>query len=380
MLSPSAANAEDIGERQRPIQNWVLNPYQDTLFVIAAPVIVLAVTLWAFQRFGAAEATSLIVVTHIIMTVAHHLPTFIRIYGDVDLFKRFKWNFVLGPVIPMVFSIGVLSYINTHDLPVESFLYLYIMLVLWDPWHFLRQHYGFMRIYDRPNAAPRKLAANMDLWLCAIWFVHIMVASGAWLPELLRDMYVNAGIAAILGVSADAIAVLSTVTAFLSGAMTAAYGVYLYWCWQRGYFISVAKLALLTITFGVMYLTYTPNEWIQSLAPGWTFKVGFAAVGIVHMTQYLAIVWRYNRSLAKSPSRARAGVFRRWHGSTAKWITCLLGVGYVAVCLSYGDLITTRHEGRWLMSALLAVGFTSTLIIDALLFRRLYLEGTAQTE
>lgn len=262
----------------------------------------------------------------------------------------------------MAISAAVLGYINANSLPVESFLYLYIMLVLWDPWHFLRQHYGFMRIYDRPNAAPRTLAANMDLWLCATWFAHIMVASGSWLPDLLRDLYINAGITVMLGITADALAVLATLTAFLCGAMTAAYVAYLFWCLRQGYFISLAKLALFAITFGVMYLTYTPNEWMQSLAPGWTFKVGFAAVGIVHMTQYLAIVWRYNRTLAKSPARAREGLFRRWHNSTTTWIACVLGAGYVLVCLLYGDLLTTKHEGRWLMSILLAIGFTSTLM------------------
>jgi len=43
------------------------------------------------------------------------------------------------------------------------------------------------------------------------------------------------------------------------------------------------------------------------------FKVGFAALGIVHMTQYLAIVWRYNRSLAAHPQRSRQAGFRRLH-------------------------------------------------------------------
>jgi hypothetical protein len=361
-LASAAANCDDVGERRRPAQNWILDPLQDGLFVIAAPLIVLAAALWAFAKFGAAEATSLIIVAHIIMTVAHHLPTFIRIYGDVDLFRRFKWSFVLGPVIPLTLSVVVLSYINAHDYPVESFLYLYIMLVLWDPWHFLRQHYGFMRIYDRPNAAPRKLAAHMDLLLCAAWFAYIMLASGAWLPELLRDLYVNTGITLLLAFSASAISVVANSMAWIAVAMTAAYGGYLYWCWRNGYFISGAKLALFFVTFGVMYLTYTPNTWMQSLAPGWTFKVGFAAVGIVHMTQYLAIVWRYNRSLAGSASRSRAGVFRRWHGSTSKWVTVCLGAGYVAICLAYGDLITTKQEGRWFLSVLLAVGFTSTLM------------------
>src|SRR4051794_34825673 len=79
-------------------QNWVLDPIQDSLLIIWAPLIVLALALVVFTRFDAATATSLILGAHIVMTVAHHLPTFIRIYGDVDLFKRFRWNFVLAPL------------------------------------------------------------------------------------------------------------------------------------------------------------------------------------------------------------------------------------------------------------------------------------------
>jgi len=342
----------------RSRQNWVLDPFQDALFVIVAPLLVVALGIFAFKRYGAVEATSLIIVTHIVMTVAHHLPTFVRIYGDIDLFKRFKWSFVLGPTIPLAFSIGVLTYINVHGYPVEYFLYLYIMLVLWDPWHFLRQHYGFTRIYDRNNAAPKSLASGMDWWLSATWFVYIMLASGAWLPELLHDLYTSANVPIALSVTAAAIERAATFMRIAAVGMTAIYAGYLLWCRRQGYFVSVAKVVLLAMTFGAMYLAYTPNAWIQNWAPGWTFKVGFAVIGIVHMTQYLAIVWRYNRSLAQSAERSRAGVFRSWHAKGG----IALGAAYVAVCLFYGEIVTTRHDNRLLMSVLLAVGFTSTLM------------------
>ena len=55
-----------------------------------------------------------------------------------------------------------------------------------------------------------------------------------------------------------------------------------------------------------MYVAYTPNALILGMESQWSFKVGFAVIGVVHMTQYLAIVWRYNRSLTKREGRARA--------------------------------------------------------------------------
>ena len=347
----------DVASPVVPAQNWVLDPFQDTVFILAAPWIVLAFALSAFLFLGPMAASVSIIGIHFVFTVAHHMPTFIRVYGDVDLLRRFRWSLLLAPVIPFTFALAVLGYINYKGYPVEYILVLYLMLAVWDPWHFLMQHYGFMRIYDRHNAAPRRLAARMDLLLCVSCFVFIMLASGEWLPALLADLYGSAHLPLIMAVSARTLTTLTQVAGLWAIAMAAAYCVYLWWCRRHRYFISVAKLTLFASTFAVMYLAYTPNPWITRVAPGWSFKVGFAAVGIVHMTQYLAIVWRYNRSLALRPGRARSGWFKRLH-VRGGW---LAGAAYVGFCLLYGGFLTSKHDGRWLASVLLAVGFTSTL-------------------
>ena len=344
--------------RQSPRQNWILDPAQDMAAIILAPLLVLAVALIAFATLGAVAATALIVTTHIVMTVAHHLPTFIRIYGDVELFRRHRATFIIAPLLPFSVSMAAGVWLITHDLPIENLLYVFLLAVIWDPWHFLMQHYGFMRLYDRHNAAPRKIAARMDLLLCASWFIAIMLAAGEWLAGLLEDLYQSAGLPLLLAFPPQTIAVLQQLSLFVALAATAAYAVYLLWCKSHHYFISRSKLALFASSFGVMLLTYTPNALIEKLAPGWSFKVGFAAVGIVHMTQYLAIVWRYNRGLAAQPQRARAGWFSRLH-ARGGWI---IGTAYVALCLGYGELLTTSWDSRWLMALLISLGLTSTLM------------------
>jgi len=341
-----------------PAQNWILTPFQDLLVIIAAPLIVLGLALSTFFVLTPAESTSCILVAHVIFTVAHHMPTFLRIYGDVDLFRRFKWSFLFGPLIPFTFALGVLAYINFKHYPLENFFYLLIILAVWDPWHFLMQHYGFMRIYDRPNAAPKPLAAPMDLALCASWFAFIMLASGGWLPEILRDLYAQSHLPIIFALPLRVLLLFKQAALGAALIITAGYCAYLFWCRSRGYFISCAKLAMFLITFGVMGLTYTPNTWILRIAPGWTFKVGFAVLGIVHVTQYMAIVWRYNRSLAVRPDRARSGLFKSLH-IRGGWLVAGM---YVVLCLAYGDMLTTVHDNRWLMSFILAAGFTSTLM------------------
>jgi hypothetical protein len=361
--NPAFANTSALSKPRsiRPAQNWVLDPIQDFLFIIAAPLICLGLAVLAMQYYGAARGATMVIMAHVVLTVAHHMPTFIRIYGDLDLLQRFKRNFLLGPVVPVLFSVAVLGYINYHQYPVEYFLYLYIFLALWDPWHFLRQHFGFMRIYDRHNKAPVKLASNMDWAICGIWFVHIMAASADWIPGLLEDLYRNTHIPLLLFLPQGFIGALKAITGWFAVAASAIYAGYLVWCLRRGYYISIAKLALLTCTFGVMYFTYTPNDWILQLVPAWGFKVGFATLGIVHMTQYLAIVWRYDQRIAQQ-GRARPNWFQKLHGQRTAVGVILAAIVYVLFCIGYGNVITTSHENRWLMSILLAVGFTSTLM------------------
>jgi len=360
-LGPKSSARNARARPEHPVQNWVLDPVQDLLFIIAAPLLCLGLALLLMQHYGAERGAAMIITAHIVLTVAHHMPTFIRIYGDLDLFQRFKWHFVLAPIIPLIFSAVVLVYINAKGYPVEYFLYLYIFLALWDPWHFLRQHFGFMRIYDRHNKAPVALASNMDWAICAIWFSHIMVASADWIPGLLEDLYRTANIPLLLFLPQGFIPALNTFTWWLAAITTLVYVLYLCWCVKRGYYISLAKMALLLCTFGVMYFTYTPNEWILQLVPAWGFKLGFATLGIVHMTQYLAIVWRYDRRIAEQ-GRARANWFTWIHNRRTPLGIAVAAIAYVSFCILYGDAITTRHESAWLMSCLLAIGFTSTLM------------------
>ena len=104
---------------------------------------------------------------------------------------------------------------------------------------------------------------------------------------------------------------------------------------------------MVAVTFSIMYLTYVPNEAMDAIivgmrrfwpeVPDWSFRLGFATVGMVHVSQYLAIVWKYNRGLVKR-SGGREGMFTKLfiRGGLA------IGSGYVLLCLAYGFLLTDR--------------------------------------
>jgi hypothetical protein len=353
-------------------QNWVLSPALDVIFIIATPIVCF---LWASSTF-LLWGTSAVVGIFAVFNLSHHLPTFIRIYGDRDLLRRFRWQLLLGPLIPFTLAMTVVSYVILGDYPFSSALCVTLILIVWDPWHFLMQHYGFMRIYDRHNAAPRKLAARMDLSICAIWFVYVMLATVHWFPDLVYDFVLNHDISVLFVFGAGLFQLLEKLTLALALIITIVYFSYTVWCYSRGYFVSPAKLMLTVTTLGMLFLTYVPNPLMQKFIPGWSFPLGFATLGMVHVSQYLAIVWKYNRSLAQHSEKVRSTVFYKTFARGG----LVIALGYVALCLLYGVFLGDswhkylgessawlsdslgQHWTMWLLGVLFSLNFTSTLL------------------
>ncbi len=368
----------------RPAQNWIISRNWDIVFIIAAPILAF------FWAVGTVRLTSAEVVVSIFMVfnVAHHFPTFIRIYGDRDLLHRFRWELILGPVVPFSLALAAVYYViisseqsgqNAENIASGS-IFLFIVLLIWDPWHFLMQHYGFMRIYDRHNQAPRKIAARMDLALSWTWFICVLVLISEWLPDLLFSLQHKHSLPLVFLFNEGTYFWLECCTLVAAGAMGVIYAGYLVWCRKHGYYISKAKLWLLVITFGVMYLTYVPNSMMERISPGWNFALGFATLGMVHVTQYLAIVWKYNRGLAaKKRARTKGFTWAFAKGGivivAAYVIACLLygvAVSFYGVTLPFetwnkisgggGATLFSSSIGVWYGGVLAAVGFTSTFL------------------
>ena len=85
-------------------QNWVIDRLSDWLLIIGTPLISLVLVVATASRFGA----EILLVIFGALNVGHHLPTFIRIYGDKDLLRRFRWSLLLGPVLPFSLATGIM--------------------------------------------------------------------------------------------------------------------------------------------------------------------------------------------------------------------------------------------------------------------------------
>ena len=348
----------------RPRQNWVIGPVPDYLLIVVAPILGLIWGVATFKLFGGGLNGQVAVIgIFMIFNVAHHFPTFIRIYGDADLMKRFRWSLLLAPIIPFTASILLCSYLVLRGFPIQYIVYLSIILTIWDPWHFLMQHYGFMRIYDRHNRAPRKIAARMDYWLCATWFIFCMISATGWLPNLIYDFNDFFGVPLLFLFNSSIYGLMLTTSLVAALAMTLVYAYYLYWCRKNGFYISTVKLLLVLVTFSIMYLTFAPNALMEKWVPAWTFSMGFAAIGMVHVSQYLAIVWKYNRGLARREGASRSPFFTRLFKSRGGTLTTVM-IGYVLVCLIYGSLLTNYGKSFWFpYLGLNEGGFTTGLLI-----------------
>jgi len=264
-----------------PVQapsRWILGPTLDSILFIGAPLLVMAVFLPLKGVFSSREIAIFLLA---FFTFGHHFPTFLRAYGDRELFERFKWRFLLGP--PLLF--GAALWFDANQLHG-----LLIFVALWDIWHVLMQHYGFMRIYDSKAGAVGATTSWLDWALSISWYVALIAVSPHYSHNLLARAY-DTGLPLI---PAEVVAFVRTGLLSVSALITLAYVGYHLNEWRAGRPVSWRKLTLLSIFLGATWYLYVGLN---------DFLVGFTVWSAFHCIQYYGIVWVYsrNRVVKKGP-------------------------------------------------------------------------------
>lgn len=332
---------------------WIISPAWDLAYIVATPLAIVPLVLW-LERAVFTPTQILLFVTSF-ATLAHHLPGFMRAYGDRELFARFRWRFLLVP--PLVFATAVAflpppSLVARLGLPWVSFDGLELALLLWGTWHGLMQTFGFMRIYDLKRGAGDAWTARLDFWLCALLFVAGFAFSDARVFGLMNVAW-RSGVP-IVGpewlVAARYLIGAATVVVFLL------YIADIVRQSRRERGVSWIKIALAASTAALYWFSGRLST---------NLVIGIAMFEIFHAVQYYAIVWTYNRRLAERVGE-RFGLlgflFReRWS---------MLGL-YLAMIAAYGSIryfsgapddadLIARHAD-WI--ALITAAFnTSTLL------------------
>lgn len=285
---------------------WILDPARDLLLFVATPLLILPLA-WAIRTSASDQFFALIVAAF--GQVGHNLPGFIRAYGDRDLFRRFRFRFIVAPVLLGTACLFAAFY-NIHALILAS--------VAWAIWHALMQTYGFIRIYAAKAGETSAFDRWLDFSVCLLWFSGAILLNENPLMLMLSRWYRCGGF--LIPASW-----IDSLQGLWWGLLVIATGLWIirigFGC-LRGAPPSPVKLLVTVSSIGFYWFAY-------SIAGN--ILVGAAMFEVFHDVQYLAIVWLFNRRRVEQSDNASA-FFKFVFGRSG----ALIGI-YVGLCFAFGS-------------------------------------------
>ena len=266
-------------------RTWIVSPTWDLLYLVLTPLLIVPAVLVIVRRWLTTEQVYLAVISF--ASLGHHLPGFMRAYGDRELFLRYRRRFLLAP--PLVLALALVftppqGVAQVLGLPWTHLHGLELVLAVWGTWHGLMQTYGFMRIYDLRRGENDRRTARLDQALCVAIFVAGVVFSDTRMFGLAGAMW-QAGLPLF---GPETLAAMR----WIVGGGCVAVGVAYVWDGlsrkRRGAPVNGVKLLLAGVTGWF---------WWYCGRLSTNLLVGVAMFEIYHAVQYNAIVWIYNRRL-----------------------------------------------------------------------------------
>jgi hypothetical protein len=156
---------------EQPKQPWLANPLQECIFIIA-PAFVPVILVFAFRDYFISSEVSPIwwVVLVLCVDVSHVYSTLFRLYWDRPTFQKYKTLLIIIPAT--TFLVGL-------ALHYQSPLLFWRLLAYIAVYHFIRQQYGFMRLYSRKEKSTKTFRAIDNLTIHAAtvypllwWHIH----------------------------------------------------------------------------------------------------------------------------------------------------------------------------------------------------------------
>ena len=315
-------------------QKWIISPRADILFFVGTPLLCL-VPMMALRSVFDSQTILFFIMSFFAM--GHHLPGFMRAYGDPELFTTFKEKFLIAPVVVLI--VVALAQFNTlHG--------LFLMVLLWEIWHLFMQHYGIMRIYDGKNKIFAKWNARWDWLLTLAAFVTVVVYSPEYFYRIL-DHNQNVGLPFL---SVEQTLMVKSVLLYATLAIGGGYVGNLIWRLATRQKVSLPKVAVMGTTIFLIYFGWI---YIQDLT------IGYAAFAAFHDIQYFAIVWIYNNNLVQRQEKT-SRLLKTFFTSRSMPIL----VGYVAISFIYGTVnysLNWFDRAQWIKAIEILV-ITSTLL------------------
>lgn len=122
-------------------QPWLSNPLTESVFILA-PSILPVVAVFIFRDYFMTNSVSTFwwIALVLCVDVSHVYSTLFRMYWDKPTFDKYKRLLVLIPLIGFVIGFAIHFYDSMLFWRVLAYVAVY---------HFVRQQYGFMRLYSR---------------------------------------------------------------------------------------------------------------------------------------------------------------------------------------------------------------------------------------
>lgn len=297
--------AEPAATRPAP-SPWFRSAAFDLPFLLCVPLLTWPLVMAGQDTLGSGLVNQLILLT----ATGHYFATFVRTYGDEELFKRFPARFILAPIVLLVTCVGMT--VSGHG-PA-----LFIVTAAWAFWHWLAQAFGFARIYDIKIGSYGRLTALLDKALVIVGFVGAVTLNDGGTVEFAK-------LAQAAGIPLPSGAQFAVIEWLVLGAMVVVGAAYLVnlgvtiargqpWSWQKQF------MHVTTIGYYWFAFAYLPNV-----------LVAYVLYELFHDIQYYAITWITCRGRV-----ARPGV-KPWMQRMFRpgWMGTLL---FLAAMTSFGGL------------------------------------------
>ena len=132
------------GEGRVP-SRWIVSPSYDVVFFIASLLVPL--TLWAAFHIGLISGVVVFILFQLLFNMPHNVQTWtMSVFDRDDRQKNWARYAVAFAIIVLLFGIPMLVS------PSGVLPWVRDALVYWGYYHLVRQHYGFLRLYERRSS------------------------------------------------------------------------------------------------------------------------------------------------------------------------------------------------------------------------------------
>ncbi len=273
---------------------WIVNKRYDLAFIFGGALASLAVPF--LVMWNAALLPILFWIWLLVFDGTHLWAAYSRTYLDRQFWKTDGKLLLWSPLV-ILFPISaiLLFFVSGSMRPIEIFL---VLAQGWAYYHLVRQHYGFLSLYDRKAGADpgthriNKWTLYVALWAAYLYFLigHPLNRKVSGLPEL---PWLN-GIAMTVCV---AVAVCFLVYHF----------------WKSSHSAATLFTSVCVSLYAAIFFWIAPREPFLTNASNivQSFLLIAIMMTLFHNIQYHAIVWHYNRQKYRDASFGPATSFNK---------------------------------------------------------------------